>query len=177
MTEECPDPGGGWASRRTNPALLLLAQVVGRFAFQHGETRVVVGELRQVGECDLAGDDRIVRADVGLRVPGAMLELPAEPHPELLKIAPQRPEVDPELRRNGARLIFREIPLGGQLNCSHCRLPGCHCLLPCSLDRPTSTTTGSGRRWASPAGYLRQPVRSLVPAPRVGRHWQSELRS
>src|ERR1035437_8712325 len=133
--QSAPTPAADGASRRMNSALLLLAQVVGRFAFQHGETRVIVGELRQVGECDLAGDDRIVRADVGLRVPGPMLELHAEPHPELLKIAPQRPEVDPELGRNGARLIFREIPLGGQLNCSHCRLLGCHCLLPCSLDR------------------------------------------
>jgi len=37
MTGECPDPGGGWASRRTNPVLLLRPQVVGRLALQDGE--------------------------------------------------------------------------------------------------------------------------------------------
>ena len=88
--------------------------MVCRFALQDGQAGVVVRELRQVGQRDLAGDDRVVPADVGLRVPGPMLELHAEPHPELLEVAPQRLEVDPELDRKGTRLIGRERPLGGQ---------------------------------------------------------------
>src|SRR5450756_114297 len=88
----------------TSPELLLRHQVVGRLALQDGQAGVVVRELRQVGQRDLAGDDRVVPADVGLRVPGPMLELHAEPHPELLEVAPQRLEVDPELDRKGTRL-------------------------------------------------------------------------
>jgi hypothetical protein len=41
-----------------------------------------------VGERDPAGDERIVPADVGLRVSGPVFELDAEPQPELLEIAP-----------------------------------------------------------------------------------------
>jgi hypothetical protein len=44
--------------------------VVCRFALQDGQAGVVVRELRQVGERDLAGDERIVPADVGLRERG-----------------------------------------------------------------------------------------------------------
>ena len=122
MTGECSDPGGGWAPRRTNPALLLLAQGVGRFALHDGEAGVVVGELCQVGQRDLPGDDRIVRADVGLQVPGPMLELHAEPHAKLLEVAPGRLEVDLELRRDGACLIPSEIPASGQVSGSLCHL-------------------------------------------------------
>ena len=60
--------------------------MVGRFALQDGQTGVVVRELRQVGERDLAGDDWIVTADVGLGVSGPVFELDAEPQPELLEI-------------------------------------------------------------------------------------------
>src|SRR5450759_3291150 len=118
-------PADRWPQARAGrdtPRLRLLALVVGRFALQDGETSVVVGELGQVRERDLAGHDDIVAADIGFGVPGPMLELDTEPHPELLEVTPQRPEVDPELRRDGARLIFREIPLGGLVNASHCHL-------------------------------------------------------
>jgi hypothetical protein len=45
-----------------------------------------------------------------------VFELDAEPHPELLEIAPQRAEVDPELGGDGTRLIGRERSLRGQLD-------------------------------------------------------------
>jgi len=47
-----------------------------------------------------------------LGVSGPVFELYAEAHPEPLKIAPQGREVDPELGRNGERLIARERPHG-----------------------------------------------------------------
>jgi hypothetical protein len=37
-----------------------------------------------------------------------VLELDVQPHPELLKVALQRREVDPELSRDGERLFARE---------------------------------------------------------------------
>src|SRR5450759_1816762 len=55
------------------PRLRLLALVVGRFAFEDGETGVVVGGLGQVRERALAGHDHIVAADVGFGVPRARL--------------------------------------------------------------------------------------------------------
>ena len=63
-------PIGAASMRREAPALPRRSQVLFRFAPQGGQAGVVVRELRQVGKCDLPGDDRIVPADVGLRVPG-----------------------------------------------------------------------------------------------------------
>ena len=60
-------------------------------------------------------------------VSGPMLELDAEPHAELLEIAPERTEVDLELSGDGARLLSREVPLRGQLCSSHCHLLGDRC--------------------------------------------------
>jgi len=85
--------------------LLRCPQVGGRFALQDSEASVVVRELRQVGERDLPGNERVVPADVGLRASGPVLELDVQPHPELLEVAIQRPEVDPEFGRDGAGLI------------------------------------------------------------------------
>jgi hypothetical protein len=47
-----------------------------------------------------------------------MFELDAKPHAELLEIAPQRAEVDPQLVRDCARLIARERPLVASLTVS-----------------------------------------------------------
>ena len=53
----------------------------------HGlEPGVVVGKLVQVCECDLAGGDGIVPGDVGGRIVNPVLELDAEPGPELLDV-------------------------------------------------------------------------------------------
>src|SRR5512140_1835407 len=90
------------------PQLRFLALVVGCLALEDREPRVVVRELGQVRERDLPGHDRIVAADVGAGLSGPVLELDVEAHPELLEIAAELPEVDPELRRDGARLSTRE---------------------------------------------------------------------
>src|SRR5919204_55569 len=56
------------------------------FGFHPLEPLVVVGEFLHVRQRDLAGEDRIVVGDVGLRVVAAVLELDVHTGAELLEI-------------------------------------------------------------------------------------------
>src|ERR1017187_4452702 len=71
----CSSSPALWSARQTGKrgsqrprALLLIARVLRCFALQDSQASVVVREFRQVRERDLAGDERIVSADVSLRV-------------------------------------------------------------------------------------------------------------
>jgi hypothetical protein len=48
-----------------------------------------------------------------------VLELHIQPHPELLEIAPEGAEVDPERGRDGARLVACERALVSQVTHSY----------------------------------------------------------
>jgi hypothetical protein len=52
------------------------------------EPIVIVGQVLQVRQSDLAGEDGIVVRDVGLRIPTAMFELDSHPAGELLEVEP-----------------------------------------------------------------------------------------
>src|SRR5450759_1006531 len=99
--------------------LLLCLPAGGRFALHDRQTGVVVGVLRQVGESNLSGDDRIVPADVGLGASAPVFELHIQPHPELLEVVLQRFEVHSKFHRDDQRLSARECFLGGHCGSSH----------------------------------------------------------
>jgi hypothetical protein len=91
--------------------------VGGRLALQYSQTCVVVRELIQVSKRDLPGEIPIVPGDVRLGVSEPMFELDIQPRPELLEVALQRLEVDPELSRDGERLFAGERFLDGHVSC------------------------------------------------------------
>src|SRR5512132_2952317 len=73
------------------------------------KARVVVGQLTQMGECDLASEKRIVARDVGIRVPCPMLELDVHAGPELLNVERARGPVDAELLADGTSVVRGEV--------------------------------------------------------------------
>jgi len=82
--------------------------VGGRFALEDGQASVVVRKLVKVRERDLAGQVPVVPGDIRPRVYEPVFELDIQPHPELLEVAPEHLEVDPEFSRDGERLFARE---------------------------------------------------------------------
>src|SRR5664280_2798934 len=81
------------------------------FRFQLVETRIVVRELLQMRPGDLAGKRELVVRDVGLRVPGAVLELDFKAATELLQIdlGPVYPERGADL----AGFLYIDLTLSG----------------------------------------------------------------
>src|SRR5262249_45620960 len=72
------------------------------------EPVVVVRELVQMRERDLAGDERVVVRDVGEQVVEAVLELDVHAAPELIDVERRRRPVDPDLLPDGPGLVLVE---------------------------------------------------------------------
>src|SRR5437763_1577681 len=72
------------------------------------EPDVVVRKLVQVGERDLAGDERVVVGDVGEEVVEPVLELDLHASPELVDVEWRARPVDPDLLPNRSRLVVAE---------------------------------------------------------------------
>src|SRR5919201_1166361 len=81
------------------------------FGFHPLEPLVVVGEFLHVRQRDLAGEDRIVVGDVGLRVVAAVLELDVHTGAELLEI--EAAPVDADRVADAPRLLERSCALLG----------------------------------------------------------------
>ena len=79
-----------------------------RLLFHLFESCVVVGELVQVGKCDLSGDQRIVAGHVREDVAEAVLELDVQAAPELFDIESRGGPVDSDLLTDLARLVRGE---------------------------------------------------------------------
>ena len=64
-----------------------------------------------MGSRDLRRHGCVVIGDVGLEIPGAMLELDIHPHPKLLDVERRRYPVDPDPLAGRTRLLGREMSL------------------------------------------------------------------
>src|SRR5487761_1199237 len=108
-------------------ALLPLAPIPLGLLLHALEANVVVGELLQVGESDLARHDRIVPRHIGRRVMPSMLQLDFHADPKLLHIEWRRRPVDADGLADLTDLLAAEALFG-----SHAR-PPCLPLAPGEL--------------------------------------------
>jgi hypothetical protein len=81
-----------------------------RIPLHRGQTRVVVGDLSQMCERDLAGDDLVIVSDVGARVLAAVLELNTDSHPKLLEVHVASPPIYADPLPDRPSLFFGELP-------------------------------------------------------------------